>query len=165
MKSLSFKIIRLLIDNLGVAYVWLFGSRKKKIQKLVKRIFESCHERSIQLWIEWIPCRDNVLADALSRFYDSDDWMLNSKYFRILDKLWGPHTFDNFASATNRQSMLFNRRFWCPGSAGFNALAYDWVEENNWVNPPFALIGKVLLHMKACKVVGNVIVPWWAKRE
>ena len=56
------------------------------IQKVVKRIFEFCHERSIQLWVEWIPRKDNVLAEVLSEFYDSDDWMLYSKYFRILDK-------------------------------------------------------------------------------
>ena len=139
MANLSFKMIRLFTDNLAVAYVWLSGSRKEMIQKVVKRIFEFCHERSIQRWIEWIPRKDNVLADALSKFYDSDDCMLNSKYFRILDKLWGPHTFDRFASATNRHCMQFNSRFWCPGSAGVNALAYDWVGENNWVNPPFAL--------------------------
>ena len=68
--------------------------------------------------------------------------MLNSKYFRILDKLWGSHTFDRFASATNKQCEQFNSRFWCPGSAGVNALAYDWSGENNWVNPPVGLMGK-----------------------
>ena len=59
-RNLSFKIIRLFTDNLAVAYVWLSGSRKEIIQKVVKRIFESCHERLIQLWIEWIPRKDNV---------------------------------------------------------------------------------------------------------
>jgi hypothetical protein len=54
-RHLSFKIIRLFTDDLAVAYVWLSGSRKKMIQKVVKRIFEFCHERSIQLWIEWTP--------------------------------------------------------------------------------------------------------------
>ena len=73
----------------------------------------------------------------LSKFYDSDDWMLNSKYFRILDKLWGPHTFDRFASATNKHCMQFNSRFWCPGSAGVNAVAYDWEGEINWMSCPF----------------------------
>ena len=34
--------------------------------------------------------------------------MLNSKYLRILDKLWGHHTFDEFASATNKQ--CFSRK-------------------------------------------------------
>ena len=165
MADVSQVIVRLFTDNLAVTYVWLSGSRKAIIQAVVKRIFEFCHERSIQLWIEWIPRKNNVLADAMSKFYDSDDWMLNSKYFRILDKLWGPHTFDRFASANNKQCAKFNSRFWCPGSAGVNALAYDWLGENNWVNPPFALIGKVLLHMKACKTVGTVIVPWWPKRE
>ena len=90
MKDVSQVIVRLFTDNLAVTYVWLSGSRKAIIQAVVKRIFEFCHERSIQLWIEWIPRNNNVLADAMSKFYDCDDWMLNSKYFRILDKLWGP---------------------------------------------------------------------------
>ena len=51
-RNLSLKIVRLLSDDLAVAYVWLSGSRKKIIQTVVKRIFEFCHERSIQLWIE-----------------------------------------------------------------------------------------------------------------
>ena len=165
LKDVSLTVVRLFTDNLAVHYVWLAGSKKKIIQAVVRRIFDFCHERSIQMWIEWIPRRHNALADALSKFHDSDDWMLNSRYFRILDKLWGPHTFDRFASANNKQCGKFNSRFWCPGSAGVNALAYDWVGENNWVNPPFALIGKVLLHMKACKAVGTIIVPRWPKRE
>ena len=165
LKDVSLTVVRLFTDNLAVHYVWLAGSRKKIIQEVVRRIFEFCHERSIQLWIEWIPRRHNVLADALSKYHDGDDWMLNGKYFRILDKLWGRHTFDRFASATNKQCEQFNSRFWCPGSAGVNSLAYNWVGENNWVNPPFVLIGKVLLHMKACKAVGTVIVPRWPKRE
>ena len=44
-RNLSFKIIRLSTDNLAVAYVWLSGSRKEMIQKVIKRIFEFCHER------------------------------------------------------------------------------------------------------------------------
>ena len=165
LKDVSLTAVRLFTDNLAVHYVWLAGSKKKIIQAVVKRIFDFCHERSIQMWIEWIPRKHNALADALSKFHDSDDWMLNARYFRILDKLWGPHTFDRFASANNKQCAKFNSRFWCPGSAGVNALAYDWVGENNWVNPPFALIGRVLLHMKACKAVGTIIVPRWPKRE
>ena len=165
LKDVSLTVVRLFTDNLAVHYVWLAGSKKKIIQAVVKRIFDFCHERSIQMWIEWIPRKHNALADALSKFHDSDDWMLNTRLFRILDKLWGPHTFDRFASANNKQCGKFNSRFWCPGSAGVNALAYDWVGENNWINPPFALIGRVLLHMKACKAVGTIIVPRWPKRE
>ena len=164
LKDIFLTVVRLFTDNLAVHYVWLAGSKKKIIQAVVRRIFDFCHERSIQMWIEWIPRRHNALADALSKFHDSDDWMLNTRYFRIIDKLWGPHTFDRFASANNKQCGKFNSRFWCPGSAGVNALAYDWVGENNWVQPPFALIGKVLLHMKACKAVGTIIVPRWPKR-
>ena len=48
-RNLSFKMIRLFTDKMAVAYVWLSGSRKKMVQKLVKRTLEFCHERSIQL--------------------------------------------------------------------------------------------------------------------
>ena len=95
-------------------YVWLAGSKKKIIQAVVRRIFDFCHERSIQMWIEWIRRRHNALADTLSKFHDSDDWMLNTRYFRILDKLWGPHTFDRFASANNKQCGKFNSKVLVP---------------------------------------------------
>jgi hypothetical protein len=149
-----------------VAYVWLSGSRKKIIQKVVKRILEFCHKTSIKLWIEWIPRKDNVLADALSKFYDGDDWMLNSKHFRILDKLWGPHTFDRFASATNRHCMQFNSTFWCPGSAGVNAnAAYDWVGENSLGKSSICSDRKSADSHESVQAVGTIIVPWWPKRE
>ena len=94
LKDVSLTVVRLFTDNLAVHYVWLAGSKKKIVQEVVRRMFEFCHERSIQLWIEWIPRRHSVLADALSKCHNIDDWMLNGKYFRILDKLWGRHTFD-----------------------------------------------------------------------
>ena len=71
LKDVSLTVVRLFTDNLAVHYVWLAGSKKKIIQAVVKRIFDFCHERSIQLWIEWIPRRHNALADALSKFHDS----------------------------------------------------------------------------------------------
>ena len=73
LKDVSLTVVRLFTDNLAVHYVWLAGSKKKIIQAVVKHIFDFCHERSIQLWIEWIPRKHNALADALSKFHDSDD--------------------------------------------------------------------------------------------
>ena len=99
-RNLSFKIIRLFTDNLAVAYVWLSGSRKDMIQKVVKQ--KHC-------------CSSTAGSGALAP----------------LGSMHWPMT--------------------------------GWREQLG--NPPFALIGKVLLHMKACKAVGTVIVPWWPKRE
>ena len=48
LKDVSLTVVRLFTDNLTVHSVWLAGSRKK----LIRRIFEFCHERTIQLWIE-----------------------------------------------------------------------------------------------------------------
>ena len=34
----------------------------------------------------------------LSRELDTSDWQLNPRLFRYLNKLWGPHTIDRFAT-------------------------------------------------------------------
>lgn len=161
---LAGKVVRLFTDNQAVTFLWAKGSRKRHINIVVMRIFEKCRELQIKLVIEWIPREANQIADYLSKLYDSDDWMLNRKYFRMLDRKWGPFTFDRFASACNAQCVSFNSRYWCPGSAGIDALAYDWSGQNNWVNPPFALIGRVIAHMSACKARGVLVVPFWPRQ-
>ena len=109
------------------------------IQKVVKRIFEFCHERSIQLWIEWIPRKNNVLANALSKFYA----VMIGCSTGYASRSWiSCGDLTPLTGLPNRHCMQFNSRLWCPDSAGVNALTYDWLGENNWVNPPFALIGK-----------------------
>ena len=80
------KVVGLITDSLALCYIWLRGS-KKKFQDVVVRIFEFCHKRRIQLRIEWTPRENNMLADQLSKLHDADDWMLNRKYFRILNQL------------------------------------------------------------------------------
>ncbi len=154
------KVVRLFTDNQAVTYLWAKGSRKRPLNMVVMRIFEKCRELQIRLVIEWIPREANQVADYLSKLYDSDDWMLNRKYFRMLDRKWGPFTFDRFASACIAQCVSFNSRYWCPVSVEFDALAYDWNGQINWVNPPFALIGRVIAHMSACKAREVLVVPF-----
>ncbi|CAL8472192.1 g11734 [Coccomyxa elongata] len=62
---------------------------------------------------------------------------------------------------TDNQAVTF---LWAKGSAGIDALAYDWSGQNNWVNPPFALIGRVIAHMSACKAKGVLVVPFWPRQ-
>ncbi|CAL8471717.1 g11259 [Coccomyxa elongata] len=62
---------------------------------------------------------------------------------------------------TDNQAVTF---LWAKGSAGIDALAYDWSGQNNWVNPPFALTGRVIAHMSACKAKGVLVVPFWPRQ-
>ena len=100
----------------------------------------------------------------MSKWTDGDDWMVHPRIFAELDAAWGPHTVDRFASHMNHLTPRFNSRFWCPGTEGVNAFAFDWRRDNNWVNTPFGLIPRVLQHMHACGASGTLIVPHWISR-
>ena len=140
------------------------GSHKLALNALIVRIFLWAREFEVSLQVVWIPRDRNAAADAVSKWTDGDDWMVNPRVFAALDAEWGPHTVDRFASHTNHLTLHFNSRFWCPGTEGVNAFAFDWSGDNNWVNPPFCLIPRVLHHMRACGASGTLLVPRWISR-
>lgn len=86
-----------------MTFLWAKGSRKRHLNVVVIRTFEKCQELQIKLLVEWIPRKSDQFADYLSKLHDSDDWMLNSRFFRMLDVKWGSFTFDRFASARKAQ--------------------------------------------------------------
>ena len=49
----------------------------------------------------------------------------------LLDKEWGPHTFDRFATNYNRKCDSFNSKFWCSGISGIDALRFSWSSDTN----------------------------------
>ena len=100
-------------------------------------------------------------ADTLSRHSDSHNWMLHPELFHMLDVMWGPHTVDRFATFLNAQLLRFNTRYWEPLSDGVDALAQDWSQDNNFVNPPWALLPKVIDKVIRDKAVATVIAPQW----
>ena len=55
----------------------------------------------MKIEVEWIPRELNLRADLLRQIIDQDDWMINPAVFAELDKVWGPHTVDRFASFYN----------------------------------------------------------------
>ena len=44
----------------------------------------------------------------------------------MLDRKWGPHSVDRFASHFNNKCMRFNSRRWVPGTEAINALEENW---------------------------------------
>ena len=55
--------------------------------------------------------------------------MLNPTVFAELDKVWGQHTVDRFASFHNCQLPRFNSRCWNPGNEAVDVFTIDWVGE------------------------------------
>ena len=93
---------------------------------------------------QWIPRSQNQRADFLSRCNDPDDWGVQWWVFKYLDTIWGPHTFDRFASTYNRKCDKFNIKFWCREASGTDAFKHTWVGENNWLVPPPSVVTSVI---------------------
>ena len=70
--------------------------------------------------VNWIPRDLNYVADEISKIIDYDDYTTH-----FLDHRWGPHTIDCFACHYNSKLLLFNLKFFQPGTSGVNAFCQD----------------------------------------
>ena len=148
-------------DNQAAVSIMSIGSNREHLQREATRIYAICRQHGIRLCPEWIPRRLNTHADYWSRVVETDDWMLNPCHFQELDKIWGPHTVDRFASLNSRQLPRFCSKWLCPGCEGVDAFTLDWRGENNWLVPPVHLVSRVLNHMRYFGEAGTLVVPLW----
>ena len=66
-----------------------------------------------------------------------------------------------FASYSNTKLPRFYSRFYSPNTLGVDALSHSWEGENCWLVSPVSLITQVIEHLKLCKCVGVLVVPYW----
>ena len=90
-----------------------------------------------------------------------------------LDDRWGPHSIDRFATIDNRQPLAaphtgrFCSQYFHPEAEWTDALSVSWAGENNWVYPPFHLVGAAVAQLRASGAVGTLVcpsapwAPWW----
>lgn len=148
-------------DNKNATSILKSGSRISELHEKAVSVNESCMNRNICLIPNWVP-RENVeRADFLSRCTDSDDWSMKSWVFAWLDRLWGPHTYDRFATDYNAKFKVFSSRWWCPGTSAIDGFSESWKGQNNWLVPPPRLIVKCLLKLSKEGAEGTLIMPRW----
>ena len=135
------------------------GSMIEELQELALDIFLFASGHNIRLDLTWIPRDQNSEADRFNKVADIDDYSVHDDVFIHLDRLWGPHSIDRFASSYNAKLPRFNSRFLQSGTETIDAFSQDWSCDNNWIVPPTTVVGKVLSHMRECKAVGTLIVP------
>ena len=86
-----------------------------ELQRLALQLFEAQLEGKFSLQAVWQPSELNVRADYLSRVAAMlhHAYRLRPAVFRWLDKRWGPHTIDSFASVETYQPFAppFTGRF------------------------------------------------------
>ena len=160
--NLQGKSVQVLCDNVvAVAYVNFQGGPSKPLTSLAKAIWSLALENRIQIVAKHLSGSSNTWADSLSRLPPVYEWKLHPRLWRLLDTLWGPHTVDRFGSLLTTQLPRYNSRFWDPMTEGVDAFAQDWSQDNNYANPPFRLIHRVLDTIQEQKACATVIAPWW----
>lgn len=109
----------------------------------------------------WIPREENELADFYSRCLDDDDWRIADSVFQLLERRWGPHNVDRFATHYNTKCILFNSRVWCPGTQVVDAFSVTWAGVTNWLVPPVRLIMTCLEKLETEKAQATLVLPKW----
>ena len=160
------KCVQVLTDNVtAMAYINHRGGPSAELTRLAIAVWATAVDNGVSLSCNHIAGIDNVTADCLSRQPDAHNWMLNPRVFQMLDALWGPHTVDRFATFLNTQLPVFNTRYWEPMSGGIDALAQNWALENNYINPPWALLPKIIDKVIMDKAIATVIAPVWPSQQ
>ncbi|XP_072025653.1 uncharacterized protein [Amphiura filiformis] len=159
--SLDNQSIKVFTDNQSAVSILQAGSMKINLHVISLAIFNHCRQHFISLDVQWIPRRENQIADGISRVIDLDDWGVSPQFFSFVDSIFGPHTVDRFADNFNRKLPVFNSRFWCPGTSGVDAFTSSWNGENNWLVPPVSLVCKAVIHIVASRSVGTLVIPSW----
>jgi hypothetical protein len=133
-------------NTTAVAYIRKQGGcRSREATIAAERMWTFLLANEVAITIRHIPGVTNDTADALSRqATDRNDWKLHPEVFQDLEKRWGRHTIDLFATRLNAQLPKFYSWGPDPLSAGRDALQQNWTGENAYANPPWPLIQAVL---------------------
>lgn len=154
--------VQILSDNVTAgAYINNKGGPVPSLSQVAVAVWSVATEYGILISCKHIAGVNNTVADRLSRTPDLHNWMLHPGLFRSLEHRWGPHSIDRFATFQNAQLPRFNSRFWEPLSEAIDALAQNWQNENNFVNPPWALLPQVIDKIVKEQASATLIAPMW----
>ena len=148
-------------NSTAVAYVNNKGGPVLDLTNIAIQIWEEAERLGLSISCRHLAGLSNVTADTLSRSPDRHNWMLNPRIFQILEDKWGPHTVDRFATCQNTQTVRFNSLFWDVGTEAVDAFAQNWWGENNYINPPWALLPKIVEKIIVEKATATVIAPFF----
>lgn len=136
------------------------GSNSPKIAVLIDKLFMILEAQQTHIRAVYIPSEENP-ADALSRKKPANsDWQLNPEIFAECCQIWGTPTIDLFASFQNKQLPRFTSYNPQPQAVGVDALSRSWTEFS-WVNPPFAIIHRVLNKIIEDQATVIMVIPIW----
>ena len=158
------RMVNIMIDNTTtIAYVNRFGgTRSPALMELAEQIWQHCLATGTRLRTTYVPSPFNP-ADAPSRQMQGQlEWSIDPTFFQELDRRWGPHQTDLFATAQNAQTAKFFS--WLPDARamGTDALKQAWTGLGNlYICPPWNIIPRILSRLQQDKLEATIITPHW----
>ena len=153
------------VDNTtALFYINNMGGRKQHLALLAEQIYAASQANHVKLIAYHLPGMSNHQADWESRKTRSlelVDFQLHPSLFKKIDRVFGPHSIDAFATYQNRQTPRFGTWEPQPEATWIDSMNQSWKEENVWANPPFSLIGRILHKIKKEKVTVTILAPLW----
>jgi len=119
----------------------------------------------------YLPGPLKVFGDALSRVQDAEnDWALYPHVWELVFRwMKDAHlpwpTAEGFASELNHRLPRYCSRFLEPGATWTNFFSQHWRGEVVWINPPFCLMLRTLLHIRRHNVAGYWVLPEWTEHQ
>ena len=135
------------IDNKAIVAAWQKQvSKNAALSQVMKSIFQLSLLSNLALSTFFIPSSDNP-ADHPSRTLSDIDFRLSPMAWKFIQQVYGPHTLDLFALASNVQCdshgkpLRFFAPFPNPGCSGVNCFAQTISStENAYAFQPFILL-------------------------
>jgi hypothetical protein len=158
------QVVNLVCDNTTtIAYIEKFGgTRSPGLMELADRVWQHCLATGTRLRTTYVPSAFNP-ADAPSRrMQEQLEWSMDKSFFHHLDKMWGPHHIDLFASALNRQVHNFVSWKPHPQATATDAMTQSWKRMGNlYICPPWNLLPRILQQLREERLEATVITPYW----
>ena len=164
----------------SVAYVTNWGGPSMTCNRIVRQLWEVCARWGIRIVQACHISGETMITagvDALSRPYkfarghesDRDDWRLTLSAFEYVQDVTNrSFTVDRMASRANTRCKQFcSQSSADPDSIAISAFAVDWSYDRdgeaavNYCFPPFAMIPRVLQHVRECGAEVVLILPYW----
>ena len=141
------------------------GTRPPQLCLKVWSFLLWCRRHDIVVRATHVAGKDNTLADALSRGRASQgEWELDPGWADWLFLQLGRPNLDLFATAENTKLPVFCSRAFHPRAWAVDALSLSWDGLEAYAFPPFAIIHRVLLKIRASRTRVLLVAPQWPRQ-
>ena len=167
-QSLAGQAVRWVTDSQSAVTILRVGSMKPRCHAVAVRVWGLVHSFGIALSCIWMPrtSTEIMVADDLSKNFDSSEYKLSRDDFSVLCQKFGPFCLDLFASPTSFLFKPFCSRFLCKDAVAVDAFTIDWGSlTNGFFHPPVEVVTRVLKHAQFVKAKGVLIVPVWESAD